>query len=119
MNIEEAITEFISIEGAVAAMLVDSSSGMILADKALKNFDTETAAAGNTSVVQSKRKIMKMLNLDDHIQDILITLGKQIHLIVLLPSNDQVFAYVVVEKDGASLGLVRMKMNAVMKELRI
>ncbi|MDQ7004895.1 MAG: hypothetical protein Q9N67_08265 [Ghiorsea sp.] len=119
MNINEAIAEFISIEGVIAAMVVDSSNGMILGAKAIKDFDTDMAAAGNTEVVQAKRKTMKMLAIDDKIEDMLITLGKQFHLIAPLASNDEVFGYIVVDRKGANLGMARAKIRATMDELMV
>jgi predicted regulator of Ras-like GTPase activity (Roadblock/LC7/MglB family) len=113
MKVNEAIDELMDVDGAIAAILVDSDSGMVLASKS-KGFDTDTAAAGNTCVVQAKRDTMKMLKLDDRIEDMLITLGTQLHLISPLPSNDAIFGYLVVDKKGANLGLARAKLKAVM-----
>lgn len=119
MNINEVIAEFSTIEGVIAAMVVDSSNGMILGAKSIKAFDTDMAAAGNTEVVQAKRRTMKMLGLDDNIEDIIITLGKQLHLIVPLASNDEIFGYIVVDKKGANMGMARLKIRATMDELTI
>ena len=69
-----------SVDGALAAAVVDYSSGMLLG-AAGGGIDLELAAGGNTEVMRSKLKTMQMLGLDDSIDDILITLGKQYHLI--------------------------------------
>jgi len=77
----------------------------------------EIAAAGNTEVVRSKRKTMKALNISDHIEDMLITLGKQYHLIRPLGSNDALFIYLVLDKARANLGMARYQLTQIEKDL--
>lgn len=79
----------------------------------------EVAAAGNTEVVRAKRKTMKNLGLTDSIEDILITLGKQYHLLRPLSSNDALFIYVALDKAKANLGMARHTLAAVEKDLTI
>ena len=88
MNIEAALKEAMNIDGAVGACLVDWESGMSLgAVGGGKYLDLDVAAAGNTEVIRAKMRTMESLRLDDTIEDILITLTKQYHLIRLLRSS--------------------------------
>ena len=59
-NLNESMSELMTIDGAMAVSLVDSNSGMLLA-QAGSGVDLEVAAAGNTEVVRAKLKTMKAL----------------------------------------------------------
>ena len=49
-------------------------------------------------VVNYKLEVMQALKLDDQIEDILITLVSQYHLIRLLESSNDLFLYLVLER---------------------
>src|SRR3954454_24296162 len=85
MNVETALKEALTIDGAVGVALVDYESGMSLGTLGGGDWlDLDVAAAGNTEVVRSKMRVMSALALNDRIEDILITLNRQYHLIRLL-----------------------------------
>jgi len=111
-NLTDSLNELMTLEGAACAAIVDYTSGMTLAS-AGSGIDMEMAAAGNTEVMRAKVKTMKSLGLNDQIDDILITLGKQYH--VLRPSQriDGVFVYYVLDKSRANLALARRKISDV------
>lgn len=109
------------LDGAVGTCIVDSNSGMMLGSMGGgKAFNLEIAAAGNTEVVRAKRKTMKSLALNgENIDDILITLRTQYHVIRPLSSNDALFIYVVIDRERGNLAMTRHKLVDVDKNMQV
>lgn len=105
-NLTDSLNKLLEVDGALCAALVDANSGMLLG-KVGTGMDLDLAAAGNTEVVRAKLKTMKSLNLNDSIEDILITLGKQYHIIRPVASKAGLFLYLVLDKGRANLALAR------------
>lgn len=116
---KETLPKLLEIDGCLGACVVDSNSGMMLGAVGGGNVNLEIAAAGNTEVVRAKRKTMKALNLNETIEDMLITLGKQYHLIRPLTSNDALFIYVVLDRSRANLAMARHVLSGLEKELTV
>ena len=92
--------------GYIAASLVDLESGMTLGLKSLRqDFDLAAASAYNSEMVKQKLKIMKALNLRTHLEDMLITLGDQIHVIRMIGTTS--FIYLCVDRSQSNLAIVR------------
>jgi uncharacterized 2Fe-2S/4Fe-4S cluster protein (DUF4445 family) len=123
MNIETALKEAMTIEGALGVSLVDWDSGMSLGSLGGgKYLDLEVAAAGNTEVIRAKMRTMESLRLNDAIEDILITLNKQYHLIRLLKNSDNehgLFLYLVLDRGKSNLALARHNLKRIEADLSV
>jgi hypothetical protein len=108
-NITESIQTLMSIEGALGACVVDSASGMVLGKSSGCSINLDIAAAGDTEVLRTKIKTIKALGLTDQIEDMLITLGNQIHILRPTKTRPVVFLFVVLDKSRSNLALARMK----------
>ncbi|WP_436536669.1 hypothetical protein [Actinoplanes sp. HUAS TT8] len=112
-----------TIEGAIGVALVDYTSGLTLGVLGGGQImDMNIAAAGNTDVIRAKVRTLNMLGLQDGIEDILITLDTQYHLIRLLQNKrngDAFFLYLSLQKDRANLGLARHQLRKIEADLDV
>jgi hypothetical protein len=106
-TIQRRLTAALKIDGAVAAALVEAPTGRLLATVGNNGLDLATAAAGNARVVQAKLAVMSSLGLSDEIEDILISLNTQYHLIRPVGADHATFLYLVLDRAGAQLALAR------------
>ena len=118
MNIKDTLNDLKRIDGFIAAAVADSSSGMGLAGGGAA-LNIEVAAATNTEVVKAKHRAMSALKLDDAIEDILITLGAQYHLIRPLASNPALFIYLALDRAHANLALARLALREAENGLKL
>lgn len=105
---KELLNQLMQTEGAMCAALVDYTSGMLL-ESVGSGVDLELAAAGNTEVVRAKLKTMKMLNIGGQIEDILITLQTQYHIIRPVEKHEGLFIYYVLDRARSNLAMARRK----------
>ncbi|GGM26347.1 hypothetical protein ACFFX1_16610 [Dactylosporangium sucinum] len=109
-EMDVALKDAMQIDGAVGAALVDYNSGMALGTAGgSRDFDLTVAAAGNSDVIRAKLRTMEMLGIDEAIEDILVTLNDQYHLIRPLSGRSVrgLFLYLVLAKSRANLALAR------------
>jgi hypothetical protein len=122
MDIETSLKQAMEIDGAVGVALVDYESGMALGSLGGGRYlNLEVAAAGNTEVIRAKLRTMASLELNDEIEDILITLGRQYHLIRLLSSNRSVslFMYLALDRTKANLAMARHQLRQIENQLTV
>lgn len=119
-SIQDSLRQISSLEGFIAAALVDSESGMTLGQVNTNGLNLEVAAAGSTDVVRSKRRMMHELEMQDSIEDILITMGNQYHVIrPATQSGMDAFFYVILDRERANLALSRVKIQQAEKSVEI
>ncbi len=121
-DMDTALKESMTIEGAIGVALVDYTSGMALGVVGGgKDLDLTVAAAGNTDVVRAKLRAMEMLGLTEAIEDILITLDTQYHLIRLLTgrAGKGLFLYIALNKTRANLAMARHQLRRIEADLEV
>lgn len=100
------------LNGFIAASIADIDSGMTLVLRSNRpDFDLAAASAFNSEMVKMKVKTIEALGLNSKLEDMLLTLDDQIHLIKLL--DDNTFMYLAVDSAQSNLGIVRRAVQSV------
>ena len=119
-NIQNSLKKLMTVDGAIGAALVDFDGGLTLGKIGGGDIiDLEIAGAGNLEVVRAKVRVMEQLGLDDRIEDILITLGKQYHIIRPLENRPTMFLYLAFHRDQGNLGMARHQLRTVEVNLEV
>lgn len=113
-----ALTEILTVDGVLGAAVVDTDTGMVLA-QAGAHIDLDSASAATTEIVRAQGRALRTLAIDDTIEDILVTLTTQHHLIRPLRSNPEYFLYVVLDRTRAHLPVARIRMQDVDAQLKV
>ena len=121
-NLDLALKDMMVIDGAIGAAVVDYNSGMALGMLGTsKTLDLQIAAAGNTEVVRAKLRTIDQLGLKEDIEDILITLSGQYHIIRPMTGHKSkgLFLYLALDRDRANLALARHRLKTIEEELEV
>lgn len=119
LSVKEALTNLMDIEGAVGAAIVDYESGMTLGTDGGRNLDMELAGAGTTEVVRSEKNTVHDLGIEEDIEDLLISLDSQYHLVRMCERHEDIFIYLVINRSRGNLGLARRKIDGIDEKLEL
>ena len=116
MNIDSSLDMAANIKGAFAVAVVDFDSGMTLGSRGgSAEFDLDVAAPGNSDVVRTKLEVMQKLGLRESIEDILITLDTQYHLIRIIRGggDEKLFFYLALNRAQANVPMARRDLRVI------
>ena len=106
-----------NVPGYIAVAVTEIKSGISYYSNAVNpDFDPELASAFNLEVVKAKLNAISALGLNETIDDIMITLSSQIHIIDVADNNEY-FIYLAVDSTKANLGMTKALLNKYKKEI--
>jgi hypothetical protein len=113
-NVEEQLHKLERLEGFRAAALYDMDHGVTLAaiDHDL-GVDVTHAVIGHVEVVEAKQKTVAALHLDDELEDIVITLRDEYHLLRLCRQHRRHFFFLMLDRHAANLAMARYALAGV------
>ena len=98
------------INGFIGASIVDLESGLPLASSSVRpDFDLEVASAFNSETVKDKKRTIDALGIEGELEDVLLTLNTQLHLLKML--DDDLFIYLAADRQATNLALLRSSVN--------
>ncbi|PFG28144.1 Uncharacterised protein [Corynebacterium renale] len=99
------------VDGFIGGSIVDLDTGMSMASISRRpDFDLDVASAYNSEMVKAKLKTISALNISSNLEDMLLTLTDQLHLIRMLDNNR--FVYIAVARESTNLALLRSVVNS-------
>ena len=101
------------VQGLVAAVIVDYETGVLLASAGTGGMDLVTASAGVVEVFRAERDVLAVLDIEDRLEDILVTLRAQYHLIRPWGADQPLLLWVAVDRNRGNLGLTRHHLRSV------
>lgn len=116
---KRALDAVMDLDGALGVVLVDASSGSsIYKVGGGPGLDLDRAAVGNSKMVGAKRETITSLGLDDTLEEILITLPEQYHLLHWVSNEPSQFLYFVLDREGANLAVARQRLASAAGKLK-
>ena len=105
-NLSETLSSLIALDGTLAAAVVDGNTGRVLG-KTGSAEGLELAANINTSVLRAKLHGVKHLDIQEDIEDILISSKEHYHLVTFIANKPGFFIYTVLNRQIGNLGTAR------------
>jgi len=104
-SVDGILDQVLKIEGALGAALLRASSGAILGQRAVgRGVDMAAVARVGEELMQAAAA------LDDPVEDLMLTVGTQYHVIRFLGSGRDLFVHLVLDRERASLGMARQQL---------
>jgi len=113
-SIVDLLVEARKIDGVTAAAVANwELDDSVRVPGAASDPRSDAAAVANCRVMRALMSGMRRLGLHSRVQDVLITLDEQSHILWPLPQHDGLFLYLVVERSRGNLALTRHRLHKI------
>ena len=117
-NVRRTLEAAMTIDGALGVALIDSILGTALDSLGgIDGVEIRLVAAASSEIVRAKMRTISRLELNDSVEDILMTLGRQYHVIRMFAKRPSVFVYLVLDRARANLGMARFLLAEIERHL--
>ena len=110
-KVGKRLTQLATIEGFVGAAVFDAGIKSLESTMAsVRWIDLEIAAACNAEFLAATRDTLDHLRIVDSIEDVIITLSDQWHLIRPVRNREGVFVFLVIDRRRGNLAMARLQL---------
>lgn len=109
--VDEVVSTLRGVSGYLGFCIVDGEGhGLIETDSRTAELDVSAAGLCNIDVLETQKKTVDQMGIEDGIEDMVITVSSQFHLLRPIPETGR-FLYLVVDRRSASLATARMALR--------
>ena len=117
MNDHIFLKQFSHIEGLIVLTLVDYYDGSVLGAIGDDDLNIDMFALEGAAIFKHQKKLIKQLNKTDYVEEILISMKNQYHIIHPLESNHSLFLYVILDRDHSNLAYAHHEIQRLERHL--
>ena len=104
------------VAGVLGVALVDHESGMCLGSSGTE-LDMDVAASGIRDVMSANLRLMRALGIEGGLEDVLVTMGTQLH--ITRPVGSTLALFMAMDREQGNLALARHKLAIAASELAL
>ncbi len=116
-NVVANLSRLERADGFLGAALFDINTNACVAAVERGADQLEQAALGHAAVVEAKRRTISNLQLNDELEDIVISLGREYHLLRLCRRRPQLFFFLTLDRARANLAMARYLLSDVERDI--
>jgi len=117
-NVVSNLSRLERADGFLGAALVDLEKHACVASVDHGSMSgLEALGLGHVDLVQAKRRVIRDLELDDELEDIVISLGREYHLLRLCRSRPRYYFFLTLDRSRANLAMARYLLSDVERDI--
>ena len=117
-KIASALAEAMKLDGAIGVALANWELDQCLGVQGgREGLRIDVAVSGNCRVMRALSTCMARVGQKGSMQDVLITLDAQLHILTPLAAHDRLFLYIALDRSRGNLALARHRIGRIVGEL--
>lgn len=116
-NVRDNLSRLERVDGFLGAALYDIDAGVCVSAVDAGAGEVERVVAGHVELLEAKRRTISKMQLEDQLEDIVITLGRQYHLLRLCRRRPQLFFFLTLDRSRANLAMARYLLSDVERDI--